>query len=359
MGANHSLIRFGAITHLHDQKRQLFYYALKNGLLLSGLLIAGTWLAIPLVTKNLPGAQSFLFILSIQLITLLVFENIKSYFRILRLNKPFALSQVVSSTLLLVFSLLGIYIAGGEGYAWAIVIAPLIGGLLLFFKLPHALRRLSWSTKSRPAGFWKYGFFAGLGGITSQLLYTIDIVLLGNLQSDPGIVAQYKVASIIPLSLMLIPLAFINTDYAKIASNYENVSYLKYYASHYLQIFAIVAVIMVTVLYMASGFLLSTFFGNTYSDGAILLQVFSLGLVGGILFRVPFGNILSALGKANWNSVIAVFVLIGNVLLDYFFIKWYGAIGAAIATSAIIWLSGLLAFLAFHFYLRSVSKRRL
>lgn len=359
MGANQSLIRFGAITHFHDKKRKLFYYALWNGILLSFLLMLGTWLATPLLTKNLPGAQNFLFILSIQLITLLIFENIKGYLRILRLNKPFALSEIIASTLLLVLSLLGIYIAGGVGYAWAIVIAPLIGSIMFFFKLPIPLRRLSWSNKAKHEGFWKYGFFAGLGAMTSQLLYTIDIVILGNLQSDPSVVAQYKVASIIPLSLLLIPLAFINTDYVKIAANARNASYLKYYVSYYLQVFLIVSVLLGGLLYLSSTFVLGTLFGDEYTGGASLFQIFSVGLIGGILFRIPFGNILSALGKANWNSTIAVFVLIINVILDYFFIKWYGALGAAMATASIIWLSGLLSFSAFYYYLKKLQQGRL
>ncbi len=359
MGANQSLIRFGAITPLHEQKRQLFYYTLWNGIFLSFVLMISTWLAIPIIAQNMPGSQEFIFILAIQLVTLLFFENLKGYFRILRLNKPFALFEITVSILLLLLGIAGIFIAGGVGYAWAIVIAPLIGFILFFFKLPPPLRKLSWHKTTIHKGFWKYGFFAGLGAMTSQLLYTVDILILGNLQSDAAVVAQYKVASLIPLSLLLVPLAFINTDYVKIASNSRNPNYLKYYASHYLKVFSLASGLIGAMLYFFSGFILTTLFGEQYSDGQMLFQIFIAGLIGGILFRVPFGNILSALGKANWNSGIAIFVLLINIGLDYLLIKWYGALGAAIATTSIIWLSGFLSFIAFLYYLGKLKQGRL
>lgn len=359
MGANQSLIRFGAITPLHEQKRQLFYYTLWKGIFLSLVLMIGIWLATPIISKNMPGSQKFIFILAIQLITLLFFENLKGYFRILRLNKPFALFEIVVSILLLLLGIAGIFIAGGVGYAWAIVIAPFIGFILFLFILPPALRKLSSPKTTKHKGFWKYGFFAGLGAVTSQLLYMVDILILGNLQSNAAVVAQYKVASLIPLSLLLVPLAFINTDYVKIASNSRNPNYLKYYANHYLKVFSLASGIIAATLYFFSSFILTTLFGKQYNDGELLFQIFIAGLIGGILFRVPFGNILSALGKANWNSGIAVFVLTINIGLDYLLIKWYGALGAAIATTIIIWLSGFLSFIAFFYYLKKLKHGKL
>ena len=56
------------------------------------------------------------------------------------------------------------------------------------------------------------------------------------------------------------------------------------------------------------------------------------------------------------NVVFSLIVLLINVVANYFMVSWYGVIGAAITTAALMWFSGLLSLGAFVWFLRSPSR---
>ena len=59
-------------------------------------------------------------------------------------------------------------------------------------------------------------------------------------------------------------------------------------------------------------------------------------------FRIPFGNMLAAMGKLKCNFYTTLFGGILNIVLDILLIKKYGSIGAAIATISIFIFSSIL-----------------
>ena len=83
--------------------------------------------------------------------------------------------------------------------------------------------------------------------------------------------------------------------------------------------------------------------------------IFTCGIVGGMLFRVPLGNLLSAIGWPKTNAVISVIVLFLNTLGSYWMVQKYGLTGAAIVTSSLMWVSGLMCLGAFLYFLKKES----
>lgn len=59
-------------------------------------------------------------------------------------------------------------------------------------------------------------------------------------------------------------------------------------------------------------------------------------------FRIPFGNLLAAMGKIKCNFYTTLFSGILNIILDMILIKRYGSIGAATATISIFIFSSIL-----------------
>ena len=51
----------------------------------------------------------------------------------------------------------------------------------------------------------------GLGSIVSEFLLRSDIILIGIMIGSPEIIATYKVATIIPMGLMILPRAILTT----------------------------------------------------------------------------------------------------------------------------------------------------
>ena len=85
------------------------------------------------------------------------------------------------------------------------------------------------------------------------------------------------------------------------------------------------------------------------------MRIFLVGSLGAHLLRVPFGNLLSAVGKADWNTYINVIVLLLTVLACWYFIPLYGINGAATAMAIMMWVSGGLNALFFQFYINGLK----
>ena len=79
-------------------------------------------------------------------------------------------------------------------------------------------------------------------------------------------------------------------------------------------------------------------------------------MVGILLFRGLFGNLLSALGKAHINYWIALISLGINLISNLYFIPRYGILGAAITSAGVMWLSGILSFGVFWFYYKKTTQ---
>ena len=93
-------------------------------------------------------------------------------------------------------------------------------------------------------------------------------------------------------------------------------------------------------------------FGKQYNNDYNLMFIFSFGIAGASLLRIPLGNILSAIGWPKINALNSFIVLIFNLILSYYLINKMGIIGAAIATTIMFWFSGILSLIAFIWYLK-------
>ena len=139
---------------------------------------------------------------------------------------------------------------------------------------------------------WSYGFFTSLGGLSSQLIFSIDMLTIGYLIQDPKEIAYYKAASLVPFALLFIPAGVMKTDLVKLTQHYQNKAFLKKYANNYLKLFFVIAIITATTLYFSANIIMKTF-GDEYVVSQNLIPVFALGLVGAFIFRTPFGNIIT------------------------------------------------------------------
>ena len=77
-------------------------------------------------------------------------------------------------------------------------------------------------------------------------------------------------------------------------------------------------------------------------------------MLGAFILRIPFGNFLASVGKSNWIAIIAFIILVLNGILNYYAIYAWGIVGAAIVTSALLWISGILSLVLFFVYLKKV-----
>jgi len=263
--------------------------------------------------------------------------------------------EMSNSIVLIISGVLLTYFYGGYGYLIALIISPLLIAIYILLKygLLTKIDKNDYS-KDYKKSLWAYGMYTSLGGSTSQLIFSIDILTIGYLIHEPSQIAYYKAASLIPFALLFIPAGVMKTDLVKLTQNYQNKEFLKKYANNYLKLFLIISGLAFVVLYFLSGFIMSLF-GEEYIIAKNLIPVFAIGLVGAFLFRNPFGNIITCVGWAKTNTVISIVTLVLDIILNIVFVEKYGIIGAAYSTSILLWIAGIASYIAFLKYLKTLD----
>ena len=354
-GIFQSLGRYGPLQESQNKKRQLFKFVLTKGILAS-ILLTGIVLAFSSVlTISLPDSHNYLMLISFLIISLFIFEVVKIYFRIHHINKLFAYLEISHSIVLLVLGIILTNLFGGFGYLLSIIISPLIIAIYIIIRygMIKAIEKNDYS-KDYKKSLWSYGFFTSLGGLTSQLIFSIDILTIGYLIHDPKEIAYYKAASLIPFALLFIPNGVMKTDLVKLTQNYQNKAYLKKYVKNYMKLLTLISILLAVLLSLFSEQLMSLF-GAEYTQAAGLIPVFAIGIIGAFVFRGLFGNLLDAIGWAKTSATISISILAIDIILNYYLIKNYGIIGAAYSTSLLLWIAGIAAFIAFKNHLSKLD----
>jgi O-antigen/teichoic acid export membrane protein len=346
-GMQHSLLRYAPMFADEKDRVGLFQHSLFRGLLFSSLIAVVLFLLMPWLNGAVGNTSTHFYWLILYLFGFFLIELVKTRYRVEYQNKKYAGIDVYTSALVLLLGTGLAYFYGSLAYVIVLVIVPLFIGLV------HLKPPIQVNVKI-PEKYYSYGMWVGVGAIASQLMYSLDVFLVGKLIQDPQQVAIYRSASIIPLALFFIPNSYITTHYADLAKNSADKEYLIHFAKDYMKFFSVLAIVLGALLYFMSDFIIVLLFGEEYAEAAYLFEILVLGMVGAFILRIPFGNMLASVGKSNWNAVVAFVILLLNGILNYYAIHAWGIVGAAIVTSALLWLSGVLSLVLFSFYLKKV-----
>tara|TARA_B100000795_G_C22755790_1_gene421422 strand:- start:79 stop:1341 length:1263 start_codon:yes stop_codon:yes gene_type:complete len=346
-GLHQSLLRYGALLKSTEDKEKLFSYVLKNGILGSIILIIITLLVGWFVPFQFNKTFYYLSLLSTAILTNFIFELVKAQFRLQYKNKLFAKAEFSQNLILIVLILVLTLSLDGLGYVIALISAPLITALLFIKKLEIKFY-LNNNLSITDLDFWKYGFFGGLSNVITQLLFIIDLILIGELMSDPLMVTHYKYISIIPFSLLFLPRVFIAADFVSFTEKIGQKAYIKNYIKSYLLFFSLLSVVIISICYFLSQPIL-LLFGEEYVKYSESFLILIFGVTGIFILRGIYGNLLSSIGKMSVNYYIVSSAIIINILSNYFLIPIYGIKGAAITSSLLMWITGILSWACFNY----------
>ena len=350
-GIQYSYLRYAPMLDDKKNRIALFQHSLFRGLLFSFFLALVLFLLIPWLNSGVGNTTIYSSWLIFYLFSFFLIELVKMRYRVADQNKKYAGIDVYLSFLILFFGTGLSYFYGPLAYVIVFVTVPLVIGLF-HLKVPVKM------AVKIPEKYYSYGIWFGIGGIASQLMYSLDVFLIGKLIQDPQQVAFYRSASIIPIALFFIPNSYITTHYTDLAKNSMDKEYLIRFAKDYIKLFSVLAFFLGAILYFMSDSIISILFGEEYTEAAYLFEILILGMVGAFILRIPFGNILASVGKSNWNAILAFIILVLNGILNYYAIYAWGIVGAAIVTSSLLWISGILSLALFFVYLqKSLVKR--
>jgi O-antigen/teichoic acid export membrane protein len=357
LGLHHALLRFGAIENSVEAKNNLFKHLLKWGSLFSLIIMVIVYIFADLICTRLPEAKQYLQLFLPLIFTFFLAELIFSFFRIHKNNKTYSIGIIIKSVVLFAASYGATMIWGGKGYALAYSLTPLLVMLIMLFPAEKNYKLIQTprtTIKLKP--YIKYGIWVGFGSIASQLVLLLDTIMVGNIMADSYQLAIYKVATIIPVNLLFIPMVLLKTDYVYIAEKHKDRKFLINYYKKYLLIFSAIFVVII-VGWLIFGDLLISIFGSEYSSAKPLVSILLIMVGGAFLTRIPLGNMINALGKSQWNSISNLILLFVNFILNAILIPEYGLTGAAIATSISVWLSGIINIFLFNYYLKNMCEK--
>lgn len=344
-GLHQSLIRYGSLAKSSEDKDSILAYVFKKGIVACLVLITIVISISLFINFKFENTLFYIVLLSFTIIPSYLLEIIRAQFRLQHNNKSFAFTEGVQSIILLLSVLLLSYLYKELGYAIALLLTPLLTSIV-FFKSLNINNLIYKKIKVINFQFWKYGFFASLSNVVTQLLFVIDILLIGFILSNTEMVTNYRYVSIIPFSLLFLPRVFIATDFVAFTEKIYDAQYIFKYIKSYVLFFTVVSLLILLFSWLFSvqilGLLDKEF--TQFSDTFIILMI---GIFGIFILRGLFGNLLSSIGKAHLNYYIATLALVINICANFYLIPKYGIKGAAITSAILMWFTGLLSYLLF------------
>ena len=177
----------------------------------------------------------------------------------------------------------------------------------------------------------------------SELMYLLDVFILGLAVPDETVIASYKVATTIPTALVFIPLSVITYVYPYFARNRTDKAWLtKNYRRLVLSMGALNLLVGGGLILLAP-WLIGLVFGKVYLDSVVPFQILCASYIISGTFRILSGNLLVTQRKLKFNLFVAVLSSATNTVLNVFLIQAWGSIGAALATLITVLLTSVLS----------------
>lgn len=356
-GSSIGLLQFGSETKNKIKHVALFIYALRRGLLFSFIIAFVLWLTSIWIPLKFSGSNILLRMTILYPPLIFIIDIVPMMFRISLDNKKYAIVNATSSFSILVFSLLGAYFYNVWGAITFKYIGFILSIIVSIFLLKNYLIKKSDSliylSIDEKREFNNYSWYLTATNAISQLLYIIDIFLIGIILGNKSIIATYKVATVIPFALNFIPLSMMTFAYPYFARNNFNMLWLRINSIKLIVGMGFLNFTIASVLYIYAYDVIQLVFGAQYLDAVDLFRILVIGYFVAGTFRIPAGNILASLKTVKFGLYLSIFAGIFNILFDLLMINKMGSKGAAISTLMIF----IVTSMATVYYLVIILKK--
>lgn len=333
-------------------------YATRFGLRFN-LLLVFVLLGIGLFAPLKIAGGSLLLCALCLLPTVQLFYNMTScYLRSQKRNQEYARLAVIHTALVFLVSAgcaflfreMGMVIGHYVAYFAAVLI-----GLFAFHV--HLMNKDAEKMGPDKKPLLKISFISMINNGLSQLMYLLDVFVLGIVDPQETILASYKVATMIPAALTFIPNALIIYLYPYFAEHKDDGKWcLKRYKQIILA-FGGFNLVLSAVLFAAAPLIVTLLFGEQYMDAVPVFRLLSVNYFFSGTFRILSGNLLVTQRKLKFNLLVAIISSSTNIAADFFFIQWWGSIGAALATVLVVLVSSVFSTTYLIYTFRQKAKK--
>ena len=333
-----------------------FNVGIASNLAFSVFTVIGA-LIIPL---SIPEGKPVLISMAFLLPIMSVLNYQKYWLRIAKENRKFGILTNVSSFTYLIGSLALIFILGLYGAVigrYLGFIIPIVLGL--FFTKKNAARIFTAPRIERKISkeVFKYGITIALTNGISELLYYLDVYVVGLVTTDPVSIAYYKSATVIPRVLTSIPAIIMLFVYPYFAYNKNKYKWVKKNVFLMQVVLAPICIAVAIIFIVFAPLIMTKLYGEEYIAAVLPFRILMVSAVFSSVFRIIAGNVLAMLGRVKENFYMGCIECVLNVVFDYILIKYYGGVGAAVATLLITVISSIMCNVYLYYYLRKNQKR--
>ncbi len=319
--------------------------------LILGVLIVLGAMFIPL---PLAGVREVLWLFALMPLVTSLFNLAQTYFRYHLMNAEYSKCSVLNTGLILIGSVAGAVFFQTPGLIIfreaAMLLTVFLAVWIYRFPLKRILTAARISVKEK-LDMLKLAAISMLNIATGQLLYLIDVFLIGVLISDELIVASYKTATIVPNALLFIPTALVVYIYPYFAQNQDDKGWVRQKYFLVLKYFGIFNLMISLMLIILAPLIIRILFGAQYLDAVAAFRILSLSYFFSATFRKTTGNLLVTQRKLHVNFWIGVMEGVLNIVSNWFLIQFMGAVGAAVTTLVICIVSSAVSVGYFITYL--------
>ena len=319
--------------------------------LILGVLIVLGAMFIPL---PLAGVREVLWLFALMPLVTSLFNLAQTYFRYHLMNAEYSKCSVLNTGLILIGSVAGAVFFQTPGLIIfreaAMLLTVFLAVWIHRFPLKRILTAARISVKEK-LDMLKLAAISMLNIATGQLLYLIDVFLIGVLISDELIVASYKTATIVPNALLFIPTALVVYIYPYFAQNQDDKGWVRQKYFLVLKYFGIFNLMISLMLIILAPLIIRILFGAQYLDAVAAFRILSLSYFFSATFRKTTGNLLVTQRKLHVNFWIGVMEGVLNIVSNWFLIQFMGAVGAAVTTLVICIVSSAVSVGYFITYL--------
>lgn len=302
------------------------------------------------------SSRSYLLVMSFLPVLSIGYNLATVYFR-------YKLENIVYSYIVMIYAvcsclsmIVGAYYFGAWGLIISNYLAPLV--CILFSKRSgfYFSKEVINIQREIKIDIWKLAIMSMMTNAISNIMYMIDISMIGEYIQDEEAIASYKVATTLPTSMLFISSSVVTFIYPHFAAHINDVSWTIKNVKKIMIAMSIFFFVICTFFIFYAEVIMTLVFGKQYADAVYIFQILMAGLFFQGTFRIIIGNLLVAQRAIGFNLIESVLSGIINILADYYLIFEYKVPGIAFATVLVMIFSSSIITLYYGYLLRQKSK---
>ncbi len=359
LGAQAAILRFCSIRRGYARLGTL-YQALRIGVTASLALVVAIVLASRLLPLRIDGAGDLLLLLALLPLPAFLVASLVAYNQAAS-RAGDAAAMLLTAGIVQAAATVGLaWLAGLPGVVLGHYLGPLAGLAAVAWRtrrwprVPLVRRLMRFGPEARQ--LLRFGLVSTSANVASTVLVVMDTLAIGLVLGSSEAVATYKVAAIVPLGLLFLPQAVMQFLIPRFARRSGDRRHLAWMLRRLLAALVPISALLAGGIFVAAPRIVGVLVGRGYADVTddivAPMRILAFGFFVSATLRIPFGNVLFAVGRVGFNLANSVVTGLVNVVLNLWLVAALGSIGAAAGTVAVIVLSSLASGACLWWHLR-------